>query len=59
MVADVSELPLAATPSRPTAAHLVLGWDADRSSVTDFGWDHLPVLGYAVKKDESTRLCAV
>ena len=40
---------MAAKPSQPIAAHLVLGWDADRSSVTDFGWDYLPVLGYAVQ----------
>jgi hypothetical protein len=53
MVADVTELPLAAGPSKPVAAHLVLGWDADRSSVTDFGWDYLPVLGYAVQTSAS------
>ena len=55
MVADVTELPLAAEPSKPVAAHLVLGWDADRSSVTDLGWDYLPVLGYAVQISASTR----
>ncbi len=49
MVADVTELWLAAEPSQPIAAHQVLGWDADRSSVTDLGWDYLPVLGYAVR----------
>lgn len=49
MVADVAELPLAAGASQLVAAHLVLGWDADRFSVTDFGWDYLPVLGYAVR----------
>ena len=53
MVADVTELPLAAEPSIPVAAHLVLGWDADRSSVTDFEWDYLPVLGYAVQTSSS------
>ncbi|HTR67861.1 MAG TPA: hypothetical protein VMH85_18915 [Terriglobales bacterium] len=47
MVADVTELPLAAD-GRLVAAHPVLGWDADRFSVTDLGWDYLPVLGYAV-----------
>ncbi len=26
-----------------------LGWDEGRGSVTDFGWDHLPQLGYAVR----------
>ena len=51
MVADVTDLPLAAAPNHCIAAHLVLGWDADRSSVTDFGWDYLPILGYAVKTD--------
>lgn len=53
MVADVTELPLAAAPSTPVAAHLVLGWDADRSSVTDLGWDYLPILGYAVRTSTS------
>ena len=28
---------------------LVLGWDEGRGSVTDFGWDYLPRLGYAVR----------
>jgi hypothetical protein len=49
MIAAVSELPLASAPGRDIAAHLVLGWDEDRASVTDFAWDYLPVLGYAVK----------
>ena len=49
MLADVAEIPLAAEPIQPVPAHLVLGWDADRSSVTDFGWDYLPALGYAVR----------
>jgi hypothetical protein len=53
MVADVAELPLVAEPSKPVAAHLVLGWDADRSSVTDFEWDYLPILGYAVQTSAS------
>jgi hypothetical protein len=55
MVADVSEIPLAIEPSRPVAAHLVIGWDADRSSVTDFGWDYLPTLGYAVRSTSSAE----
>jgi hypothetical protein len=55
MVADVAEIPLAIDPSRPVAAHLVIGWDADRSSVTDFGWDYLPALGYAVRGASSTE----
>jgi hypothetical protein len=55
MVADVAEIPLAIEPSRPVAAHLVIGWDADRSSVTDFGWDYLPALGYAVRGTSSAE----
>jgi hypothetical protein len=50
MIAEVAELPLAAAPSKAIAVHLVLGWDEDRVSVTDFTWDYLPILGYAVKK---------
>jgi hypothetical protein len=49
MIIDISERPLAADPDRPIAAHLVLGWDEGRGSVTDFGWDYLPRLGYAVR----------
>lgn len=55
MVADVAELPLATDPTSQISAHLVLGWDADRSSVTDFGWEYLPVLGYAVRREGSTK----
>jgi hypothetical protein len=55
MVADVGEIPLAIEPNQPVAAHLVIGWDADRSSVTDFGWDYLPVLGYAVRGTASAE----
>ena len=54
MIAEVSELPLASVPNREVAAHLVLGWDEDRASVTDFNWNYLPVLGYAVKTIDST-----
>jgi len=54
MVADVTELPLASTPNMAAAVHLVLGWDEDRASVTDFLWEYLPVLGYAVKTIDST-----
>lgn len=54
LLMDVSEIPLAAEPGRPIAAHLVLGWDDGRGSVTDFGWDYLPQLGYAVR-DPSTH----
>ena len=53
MVAELVELPLATAPDRLVQAHLVLGWDADRSSVTDYRWDHLPVLGYVVRSNTS------
>ena len=49
MIMDITELPLADRPGKPVAAHLVLGWDEGRGSVTDFGWDYLPQLGYAVR----------
>ena len=49
LIVDISELPLVDMPSKPVPAHLVLGWDDGRSSVTDFGWDYLPHLGYAVR----------
>lgn len=49
LIVDISELPLAGEPGKPVAAHLVLGWDEGRGSVTDFGWDYLPRLGYAVR----------
>jgi hypothetical protein len=49
LVMDIHEMPVAAEPSRAIAAHLVLGWDEGRGSVTDFDWDYLPRLGYAVR----------
>jgi len=49
LVMDITDLPLAGEPDKPVAAHLVLGWDEGRGSVTDFGWDYLPRLGYAVR----------
>lgn len=36
-------------------AHVILGWDEDRNSVSDLGWDHLPILGYGVR-DPSTGI---
>lgn len=54
MLMDITELPLAAEPAKPAPAHLVLGWDEGRGSVTDFGWDYLPQLGYAVR-DAATQ----
>lgn len=54
MIADVVELPLASGPTRTAAVHLVLGWDEDRASVTDFVWEYLPILGYASKTIDLT-----
>jgi hypothetical protein len=53
MVADVTELLLASAPALPASVHLVLGWDEDRASVTDFVWEYLPILGYALKTKDS------
>jgi hypothetical protein len=47
MIADVSEC--IGCDGSPRSAHLVLGWDEGRGRVSDFGWDHLPTLGYAVR----------
>jgi hypothetical protein len=49
MIMDITELPLAAEPGQPVPGHLVLGWNKGRGSITDFGWDYLPRLGYAVR----------
>ena len=49
LVMDIHEMPLAEEPSRAIAAHLVLGWDEGRGRVTDFDWEYLPQLGYAVR----------
>jgi hypothetical protein len=54
LVMDVTELPLAGESGKPAAAHLVLGWDEGRGSVTDLGWDYLLQLGYAVR-DATSR----
>ncbi|WP_419729620.1 hypothetical protein [Lichenicola sp.] len=60
-IADAAALPappavMISTPSNLaledgslTSAHRVLGWDHDRSGVTDQGWDFLPVLGFAIR----------
>ncbi len=53
LIVDISELPLADAPDKPVAAHLVLGWDEGRGTVTDFGWDYLPKLGYGVRDPAS------
>jgi hypothetical protein len=49
MVVDVIEMPLGSTSGIEVGAHRVIGWDEGRTSVTDMGWDYLPVLGYAVR----------
>jgi hypothetical protein len=53
MTADAVDFPLATSPDVMAQAHVVLGWDADRYSVTDFGWDYLPVLGYSVRNSNT------
>jgi hypothetical protein len=42
-------LRLKSAPTRPANAHLLLGWERDRSSISDYKWDYLPVLGYLVE----------
>jgi hypothetical protein len=49
LVVDISELPVATDAGKSVPAHLVLGWDEGRGSVTDCGWDYLPTLGFAVR----------
>jgi hypothetical protein len=49
LVADVAEMALASNMEQTVSAHVVLGWDADRLEVSDFRWDYLPVLGYAIR----------
>ena len=53
MLADVYDMPLASDSSAPVNAHLVIGWDEGRTSVTDMGWDYLPILGYGVRDRET------
>lgn len=53
MVADITELALADVPDRLIAAHLVLGWDEGRGSISDLEWDYLPKLGYAARDRDS------
>jgi hypothetical protein len=55
ILADTSEMPLAAEPNKFIRAHRVLGWDADRSSVTDYEWDFLPTIGFAVLNSGSSE----
>ena len=49
MVADIFELPLGTKSGKQVRAHLVIGWDEGRTSVSDMKWDYLPILGYAVR----------
>lgn len=49
LLMDIHKMPLAKSSSNAVAAHQVLGWDEGRGSVTDFGWDYLPCLGYALR----------
>ncbi len=50
MIADIEELPLGSESGALARAHLVIGWDDGRTSVTDLNWDYLPRLGYAVRE---------
>jgi hypothetical protein len=54
LLADVEDIPLGSASGVTVRAHLVIGWDEGRTSITDMGWDYLPVLGYAVR-DPVTR----
>ena len=49
LIAAADEHSLAASPDQVVATHTVIGWEEKRGSVTDMGWDHLPVLGHAVR----------
>lgn len=53
MLSDVYEMPLGSENSASVKAHLVIGWDEGRTSVTDMRWDYLPTLGYGVLDRES------
>jgi hypothetical protein len=50
---DAVDMTIAREPDRLVSAHLVLGWDQGRGSVTDSNWDYLPELGFAVRDRES------
>ncbi len=53
MLADVEELPVGSRAGFELSAHLVIGWDDGRTEVTDWGWDYLPVLGYAIRAHDT------
>ena len=53
MLSDVYEMPLGSENGASVKAHLVIGWDEGRTSVTDMRWDYLPTLGYGVLDRES------
>ena len=55
MLAEVHEARLATSPDTIVNAHVVIGWDEGRGSVTDFKWDFLPVLGYAIRDPASAQ----
>ena len=55
MVADVEEMPVGSPSGPRIKAHLVIGWDDGRTSVTDLGWDYLPILGYGVRDPNSAN----
>jgi hypothetical protein len=55
MVAEIVELPLLGVPGYSAAAHVVIGWEPDRYSVTDMAWDFLPVLGFAVRAPDAVE----
>ncbi len=53
MLADVYDMTLGSEDGASVKAHLVIGWDAGRTRVTDMGWDYLPTLGYGVRDRDS------
>jgi hypothetical protein len=55
MVAEVTEIPLLGAHQNPVAAHMVVGWEPNRYSVTDMAWDFLPILGYAVRSSATAE----
>lgn len=52
LLAQTVDLPHESADGRSVAAHLVIGWDEGRGSVSDQGWDYLPMLGYAVRDNQ-------
>ncbi|NNM56615.1 hypothetical protein [Acidocella sp.] len=56
IVPNAFECRLSGSPDRLVQGYLVIGWDAERTEVTDYGWDDLPILGYAVRTDGTAEL---